>query len=152
MSSRVESSKERMEAVVSDMNAEQRKSFFESFPDHPVLTRLNSPETSRDPMSKISFFLDMTDSDLDDFMKMQLVVADDIKSGGTLVRELASTERGKGIMGDMMALRSMGGVGQMGQHGHGSSGHVHGPGCRHHGTPIESTPDVATGKADKMDR
>lgn len=93
-------------------------------------------------------------------MRMQILLAKDIQSGGTLVKKIASTDAGRGLMGNMHALRSMAGVGSLGAgganmsklsgHGHGNiSGHE----CDSCNQPMRNpTPDVSTGKGATMDR
>lgn len=144
---RVQLAKTRVEPTVLAMDAEQRQAFFESFQEHPILAELNS--TAGDAVEKMKKFVAMSEGDLDTVMTMQLVLGEDIKAGGSLVRTLASSGRGgKGVIGDIFALRSLGAASIDHSHGHGH-GHQHGPGCAHY---QETTPDVASGKVETMDR
>ena len=40
---------------------------------YPIAAQLNDPAVAGDPMAKIDVFISMSDSDLDDIMKMQMV-------------------------------------------------------------------------------
>jgi hypothetical protein len=143
--------------------------YFKGFADHPLLKVLEQCGT--DPLAKINTFATMTESELDDMTRLLLVVGKD--DGGSLLKELR--EKGgmagpggglnsvmNGIfttMGSLSNLKrppagampmSMGpGMHQMHNHDH-----AHGAGdCPYHrGGSMAGGPDVATGKADVMDR
>lgn len=158
LGTRVEASKKRLESQLADMSGEQMKSYFQSFVDHPVIAELN--KGGNDPQVKISNFLSLSESELDDVMKMQLIMQKDIQAGGSLMKEVATSGQGRGFMGDMHALRAMtaagGGGGMMsGPPGStGLGGHQHHPGCQHSLLSAESNkpPDVASGRGDVIER
>jgi hypothetical protein len=82
-------------------------------------------------------------------MKIQWIIAEDIGRGGNLVKQMAASGEGRGMMGNMHALRSMSTM--MG--GRMPSGHQHSEHCHHdQGLGSKAAPDVVTGKGDKMDR
>lgn len=149
LSARIQSAKSQAEESVTGWDADRRLEFFRSFQNHPVLSQLKWQQG--DMRTKMATFARMSDSDLSDMMKMQLVLAEDIKAGGSIVREMQSAGVGKSMMSQMQSMRMMMGAGAgagSGGHGH----HEHGPHCQHHHASGPIAPDVTTGKGDSMER
>ena len=103
LGSKVEASKARAATRVQDWTAERRHSYYEAFLDHPVLSTLSggSGGTAGSGASggtgsltgliaKIAVFIGLSESDLDDLMTMQLILAQDIQAGGSLAKQLVS--------------------------------------------------------------
>lgn len=146
LSARIQVAKGEAEGSVTGWDAEKRLEYFRSFQDHPALSQMKN--SSGDVREKISAFMDLSDSDLTDMMKMQLVLAEDMKSGGSIVKEMQAGGVSKSMMGHMQSMRMMMGSGGTSS---GANTHVHGPNCQHHSAgPV--APDVSTGKGDSMER
>ena len=149
-----------MEPLVKDLTSEERKSYFQSFADHPVIASMNEGGPSADPQQKIMNFLNLSDSDMDDLLKMQLILQLDVQAGGGLMKELATSGTGRGLMGSMHALGAMamtgGGAASMMRNSSApsSSGHQHHPGCQHYAADLNQNkpPNVVTGKGDTIER
>jgi hypothetical protein len=168
LSSRIMECRERSEAKISSWGTEEKKSFFDSFNDLPALKSVNITATAS-PMEKIETFLNLSDSDLDSIFLMQLVLADDIRSGGTMTSSLLQNKDEPGsnqkhIFQTLGTFKQMAGLAHMAtgappsyfshDHAHaqayGGPGHVHGPHCQHGGAAPKH--DVSSGKKEVMDR
>ena len=111
LGSKVESSKARAATRVQDWSAERRHSYYEAFLDHPVLSTLSGgtggtgtgasggtgtggvsggTTSLTELIAKIAVFIGLSESDLDDLMTMQLILAQDIQAGGSLAKQLVS--------------------------------------------------------------
>ena len=111
LGSKVEASKARAATRVQDWTAERRHSYYEAFLDHPVLSTLSGGSGGTGTgasggtagsgasggtgsltglIAKIAVFIGLSESDLDDLMTMQLILAQDIQAGGSLAKQLVS--------------------------------------------------------------
>ena len=102
LGSKVESSKARAATRVQDWTAERRHSYYEAFLDHPVLSTLSGGSggtgtgasggtgSLTELIAKIAVFIGLSETDLDDLMTMQLILAQDIQAGGSLAKQLVS--------------------------------------------------------------
>ena len=59
--------------LLSDTCIRSPKHITNHLPMYPIAAQLNDPAVAGDPMAKIDVFISMSDSDLDDIMKMQMV-------------------------------------------------------------------------------
>lgn len=148
LSARIQVAKGQAEEAVSGWDAEKRLEYFRSFQEHPALSQLKSQ--GNDVREKMTAFMNLSDTDLTDMMKMQLVLAEDMKAGGTIVQEMQAAGVSKSMMGHMQSMRMMMGSGGASNSGQGH--HIHGPNCQHHHNAGPIAPDVSTGKGDSMER
>jgi hypothetical protein len=165
LSSKVQSSRARMETIVADWNDERKQNFFESFADSPVMAALTD---SGDPAAKMQVLLGLSDADLDDAMSLLIVLQSDdgklmqkvraaVETGGeagtaVAVESPGQSAKSQAMHGMVAALSSLDNMRrfqqqqQMPQHGghgghghhdhsHGRHEHEHGPGCNHHAPP-----------------
>jgi len=76
LAQRVQESKQRLEEEVSSWTGEERVQFFNNFAEgHPVLSTLR--EAGSDPLAKIQSFIGMGEGELDDMMRLLLVISKD---------------------------------------------------------------------------
>jgi hypothetical protein len=145
LSGRMDNSKTRVESEIVEWPASRKKEFVLSFSENSVLTELNG---QADPVARLNRFIEMTEGELDGFMTIQAILAADIKSNGSMLRELIHEggPQAKGLIGSLQQLQGIMGAGTGG-----GGGHVHGPDCNH-GPTATRAPDVTTGISAKMDR
>jgi type I site-specific restriction endonuclease len=158
---------------VDKWTAEERESYFERFNNHPVLETMS--KAGEDANSRISKLFELSDADLDDIMRMQMVMVEDMKVQGTIAKrireaqvamwsaaakakrdgvevsavldEVSPIQRIGGLMASLGSLTNYGRQMEMPSHGHGDDGHV----CSMH-PGRQQAPDVSSGKADRMER
>lgn len=154
--------------------AEQREAYFDKFNSHPVLDMMS--KAGEDANERITKLFDLTEDDLDDILKMQMVMMEDMKAQGSIAKrireaqaamwsaaaqakrdgvevssimqEVSSIQRIGGLMASLGSLTNYGRKMDFHDHNHGhSDGHV----CSMHpGSQI--APDVSSGKVDRMER
>jgi hypothetical protein len=140
----MESCKSRVETEILEWSNARKKEFVLGFAENNLLSELNG---IADPVARLTRFMDMSEGELDSFLTIQTVLASDIKSNGSLLREMLSEggQKAKGLLGSLQQLQGIMGASSADQ------GHVHGPDCNH-GPGEMRAPDVTTGISAKMDR
>lgn len=68
-----------MELEVSKMDLKERGIFLDAFSYHPVLDNVNS--AGSDPSERVKRLLELSDSDLDMMVKMQVIVSESVRDG-----------------------------------------------------------------------
>lgn len=146
LATRVQESKTRLSDEISTWGDEQKDSFFDSFHEHPALQSLKN--SGEEPIGRITKFLDLSDSELDDMMKLMLVIS---TSGEKYSKNLSQTGDGadtvdekqlmQGIVATLGSLSTMNTQGRQ---------HVHDANCGH--GQGQGSSNSFTGKADRMDR
>ena len=104
--------------------------------------------SGEEPVGRITKFLDLSDSELDDMMKLMLVIS---TSGDKYSKALSQTQEGtdsvdeqqlmQGIVATLGSLSTMNTQGRQ---------HAHGPNCDH--SQGQSSSNSFSGKVDRMDR
>jgi len=179
LAQQVQSSKTRLEPIVSEWDLERKKVYFEGFKEHPLLAVLGQ---NADPGAKMLALTSMTPTEIDDLITLLIVISQE--DGGDLIaslREQVAREQEANTPGNSAVLSQViktmgslanmskvgptshaghahsshaghgGGHGGQGHAAHGQAGHVHSAACSH-GPPPVPTPDISTGKAASMDR
>ena len=152
LTSRMEVSKARVEADIAEWSGTRKREYVMGFQDNATLAELTSLQS--DPMARLNKVLDFTDGELDSFMTIMAVIANDIKANGSMLRELMhdAGPKAKSMMASIQQMQSFMQAGnRAAAAASGAGGHVHGPDCNHSASEIRA-PDVTTGIAAKMDR
>mmetsp|Transcript_10870 Transcript_10870/g.14956 ORF Transcript_10870/g.14956 Transcript_10870/m.14956 type:complete len:538 (-) Transcript_10870:240-1853(-) len=93
LAQRVQDSKQRLEEEVTSWSGEKRMQFFNDFADgHPVLNTLRDAGT--DPLAKIQSFIGMGEGELDDMMRLLLVISKDAE--GVLLNKVRGNVNSEG--------------------------------------------------------
>lgn len=107
LAQRVQDSKQRLEEEVASWSGEKREQFFNDFADgHPVLNTMRDAGT--DPLAKIQSFISMDEGELDDMMRLLLVISQDAE-GGLLSKVRGSVGENNNTTNDNSSNSSSGG-------------------------------------------
>lgn len=146
LTSRMNRLKMDVEKEVPGMSASDRRDFFDSFKDDPLLASYGNFRI--DSADRMNAFLAMSDESLYKMLKMQRVLAEDVNNGdGALARQLHEAEIQK-------QKKSQEECSMDHDHSHSHShshGHEHGPGCQHD-EPSNKSSAPPSGTSYKMNR
>jgi hypothetical protein len=92
LGTRVAAAKAKVDGEIRGWSKEERATFLDNFSEHPALLEVNS---ASDPAERVRKFLTLSDSDLEQMMKMQLIVAINMQEGGSLQDLLPPLKEGE---------------------------------------------------------
>ncbi len=178
---RIQSAKESAEIEIASWDSERKSTFIDSFGEFLELNSIFKLNTSSDSTSNVDVsdeantsenksidvferftrFLNLTNDELESFLKIQLILADDVRSnGGKLMTELVKGKSNGNIQSSIV-LQSLTLFKQIAtissrssqlSHDHSHGHKSHGPNCSHHSHHGKNIHDLSDGKFETMER
>ncbi len=177
---RIHSAKESAEIEIASWDTERKSVFVSSFGEFLEINSIfrfsnivpnsdtSSNETnaaenlnSDDVFERFTRFLNLTNDEMESFLKVQLILADDVRSnGGKLMTELVKGKTNGNIQSSTVLqsltlfkqIATISSRSNQSSHDHSHAHSSHGPNCSHHSHHDRSIPDVSSGKAETMER
>lgn len=141
-------SKEKMEAEVKELSPSMKADFVKDFSKYDLVLQVGS--NNGDVSASMQLLLNMTEADVDTIVKLQVILTDDVRSGGNVIKDLMH-QKEEGNAEATLLFETLGLLKQvfsnkvtMKQ----QQQHAHDPNCNH----CQPTTTNASKLAEKMDR